>query len=194
MNLLNRLLVLFGILIAMIGAAILLFTTLGAWPLEQVFSSPWDQLLTPWTKLEGAHWWGVVTVCFILLCVGPILLIAELVTCGKKTPTVTVKIDNLGQITVSHASIQDLVNREAEAIDGVMESETAVYEGTKGLTLDCRLSVAPNTAVNPLATQVQEKVKLVVERYVGKPVIALNIQTQMAPLRKKKRTMLPRVR
>ena len=194
MNLLNRLLVLFGILIAMIGAAILLFTTLGAWPLEQVFSSPWDQLLPPWTKLEGVHWWGVVTVCFILLCVGPILLIAELVTCGKKTPTVTVKIDNLGQITVSHASIQDLVNREAEAIDGVMESETAVYEGTKGLTLDCRLSVAPNTAVNPLATQVQEKVKLVVERYVGKPVIALNIQTQMAPLRKKKRTMLPRVR
>ncbi len=185
MNVLNRLLVLGGLLVMMAGAALILIITAGVWPADHLVPSPWAPLLTPWSRLGGAPWWSVVTICLGLLGVGLLLMMIELLTWRRRQPSaVTIKKDHLGTITVSHISIQDLVNREAEAIDGVRESATAVREKGDGVTLHCRLSVTSNNTVSVLAAHVQDTVKSAVERYLGKPVTGLHIQTQLAPLEK----------
>ena len=194
MNIFNRFLVILGILLLGSGCSAILMITLGMWDPEQMMPSPWHQVFTPLTQLEGTNWWSVVGVCLGLLCLALCLLIVEFIPHSSKKSAVTVKKDNLGHITASLTSIQDLVNREAGKIEGILESSTKVKEGSDGIHLHCRLIVTPQASANVLGPQVQECAKEVVERYLGKNVVEIHIQTQMAPLEKNTRRIQSRVR
>lgn len=194
MNIFNRILVILGILFLLMGCSTILMMTLGMWDPEHIMSSPWHQIFTPLTQLEGTNWWGVVGGCIGLLCLSICLLFVELVPYSRKESAVTVKKDDLGQISASVTSIQDLVNREAGKIEGVLESSTRVQESSDGIHLHCCLSVTPQASANLLGPQVQERAKEVVERYLGKNVVGIHIQTQMAPLEKSTRKVQSRVR
>lgn len=194
MNIFNRVLVIIGILLLGLGCSTILLITLGMWDPQQMMPSPWQQVFTPLTQLEGTNWWSVVGVCVGLLCLGVCLLFVELVPHSSRKSAVTVKKDDLGHITASLTSIQDLVNREAEKIEGVMESSTKVREASDGIHLHCRLTVTPQASANVLGPQVQDRAKEVVERYLGKNVIGIHIQTQMASLEKNTRRVQSRVR
>lgn len=194
MNIFNRILVILGILLLLMGCSTILLMTLGMWDPEQMMPSPWHQIFTPLTQLEGTNCWSVVGVCVGLLCLGICLLFMEVVPHSMKKSTVTVKKDHLGHITASLTSIQDLVNREAGKIEGVLESSTTVQESSDGLHLHCRLTVTPQASANSLGPQVQERAKEVVEHYLGKNVVGIHIQTQMAPLDKNTSRVQSRVR
>ncbi len=194
MNIFNRVLVIIGILLLGLGCSTILLMTLGMWDPQQMMPSPWEQVFTPLTQLEGTNWWSVVGVCVGLLCLGLCLLFVELVPHSSRKSAVTVKNDHLGHITASLTSIQDLVNREAGKVEGVLESSTRVQESSDGLHLHCCLSVTPQASANVLGPQVQERAKEVVERYLGKNVIGIHIQTQMAPLGKNRAKVQSRVR
>lgn len=194
MNIFNRILVILGILFLLIGCSTILMMTLGMWDPEHIMPSPWHQIFTPLTLLEGTNWWGVVGGCVGLLCLSICLLLVELRPRSMKKSAVTVKKDELGHITASLASIQDLVNREAGKVDGVLESSTTVQESSDGIHLHCRLSLSPQARANSLGPQVQECAKEVVERYLGTKVVGIHIQTQMAPLGKNRAKVQSRVR
>lgn len=193
MNIFNRMLVILGILLLLMGCSTILLITLGMWVPEHIMPSPWHQIFTPLTQLEGTNWWSVVGGCVGLLCLGICLLFVELIPRSMKKSAVTVKKDDLGHITASLTSIQDLVNREAGKVDGVLESSTTVKESSDGIHLHCRVSVTPQATANSLGPQVQERAKEVVERYLGRNVVGIHIQTQMAPLEKSTRKMQSRV-
>jgi len=194
MNMFNRMLVILGIILLLMGCSTILLMTLGMWAPEQIMPSPWHQVFTPFTQLDGTNWWSVVGMCFGLWCLGVCLLFVELVPHSRKESAVTVKKDDLGQISASLTSIQDLVNREAGKIEGVLESSTTVKESPDGIHLHCRVSVTPQATANSLGPQVQERAKEVVERYLGRNVVGIHIQTQMAPLEKNTRKVQSRVR
>ncbi|HNP29264.1 MAG TPA: alkaline shock response membrane anchor protein AmaP [Nitrospirales bacterium] len=194
MNIFNRFLVILGILLIGSGCSAILMITFGMLDPEQMMPSPWHQIFTPLTQLEGTNWWSVVGVCLGLLCLGLCLLIVEFIPHSSKNSAVTVKKDDLGHITASLTSIQDLVNREAGKIEGILESSTKVKEGSDGIHLHCRLIVTPQASANVLGPQVQDRAKEVVERYLGKNVVEIHIQTQMAPLEKNTRRIQSRVR
>lgn len=194
MNMLNRMLVIVGILLLLMGCSTILLMTLGMWSPEQMMPSPWHQVFTPFTQLDGTNWWSVVGLCFGLWCLGICLLFVELVPQSRKESAVTVKKDDLGKISASLTSIQDLVNREAVKIEGVLECSTTVQESSHGIQLHCRLSVTPQSSANSLGPQVQERAKEAVERYLGKNVVGIHIQTQMAPLGKNTKRLQSRVR
>lgn len=194
MNIFNRMLVILGILLLLMGCSTILLMTFGIWDPEQIMPSPWHQIFTPLTQLDGTNWWSVVGVCVGLLCLGLCLFFVELVPHSRKTSAVTVKKDDLGHITASLSSIQDLVNREAGKVEGILDSSTKVKEGSDGIHLHCCLSVTPQASANVLGPQVQERAKEVVERYLGKNVIGIHIQTQMEPLKKNMRKVQSRVR
>jgi len=182
MNIFNRILVIIGILLLGLGCSTILLMTLGMWDPQQMMPSPWHQVFTP------------VGVCVGLLCLGLCLLFVELIPHSSKKSAVTVKKDDLGHITASLSSIQDLVNREAGKVEGVLESSTRVQESSDGLHLHCCLSVTPQASANVLGPLVQERAKEVVERYLGKNVVGIHIQTQMEPLKKNMRKVQSRVR
>ncbi len=194
MNIFNRILVILGILLLLMGCSTVLLITMGMWAPEQMMASPWHQIFTPLTQLDGTNWWSVVGVCVGLFLLGICLFFVELIPRSMKKSAVTVKKDDLGHITASLTSVQDLVNREAGKVDGVLESSTTVQESPDGIHLHCRLSVTPQASANSLGPQVQERAKEVVERYLGRNVVGIHIQTQMAPLGKNMTKVQSRVR
>lgn len=194
MNLFNRIVVVLGILLLGLGCTNLLMMTLGIWAPEQLMPSPWYHIFTPFTNLEGANWWSVVLACVVVLSLGIGVLWVELAPHSRKESAVTINQDNLGQISATLSSIQDLVNREAGKIDGVLESSTKVKEVPGGLHLHCRVSVSPQASANPLGHQIQTRVKEVVEHYLGKPIVGIHVQTQIASFQKSHKKTLARVR
>ena len=155
--------------------------------------TPWHEVFIPFTQLDPSRGWSIALLCLGGLIIGMVLLFLELRPPSTKIPTLTIEKDNLGNITASMASIQDLVNREAENIEGVRESLTQVQNSSRGIHLQCRLSVAPHTNVSQLGQQVQERIKTAVEHYLGKPVLGINLQTQIAPLTKQTKGVQSRV-
>jgi hypothetical protein len=123
-----------------------------------------------------------------------LLLFVELRSLPTKVPALILKKDDLGKIAASIRSIQDLANREAETIEGVKESLTHVKNTSRGIHLQCRLSVAQNANAAQLGQLVQERIKTSVENYLGKPLAGIHLQTQMVPPGKGTQKDHPRVR
>jgi len=200
MNLFNRILVIFGLLFLLIGSSSLLLITIGLLNPQEWVPAPWHQILTPFTQLDPSNGWTVtnrltvVSICFGFVIVSVLLLFMELRLHSNKVPELTVKKDDLGQITATMRSIQDLANREAGKIDGVLESSTTVQNGSRGIHLQCQICVAPYASVAQLGQEVQERIKSSVENYLGKSIAGIHLQTQIAPLAQGIQKSHPRVR
>lgn len=200
MNTFNRILAVFGLLLLLLGCTSLLLITIGLLDPQEWVPPPWHQILTPFTQLDPANGWTVinrltvVSICLGIVIASALLLFMELRLPSRKIPELTVKKDNLGHITASMRSIQDLANREAEKIDGVLESTTTVKEASKGLHLQCQICVAPYASAAQLGQEVQERIKSSVENFLGKPIASIHLQTQIAPLAKSTQKAHARVR
>ena len=182
-----------GSIFLVVGSSSLFLFTIGVVDPQEWFPAPWHEVFTPFTQLDPSRGWSIVGLCVGGLIVGVILLFLELRPHGTKVPTLTIEKDNLGNITASMTSIQDLANREAETIEGVRESLTQVQNSSRGIHLKCRLSVAPHTNASQLGQQVQERIKAAVEHFLGKPVLGINLQTQITPLTKRTKGVQSRV-
>jgi hypothetical protein len=194
MNVFNRLMVIIGLLLLLVGSGSLLMITMGGLDPEQWMSSPWHQVFSPFTQLEAPTWWNVVGLCLGVFLLSLLLLVRELTPDSNKSNVLTVNKNELGRITASITSLQDLVNHEAGNIEGVRESVTRIQDSSRGIHLHCRLSVDPNANTAQLGQQVQERVKASVEHYIGKPVAEVHLQTQIAPLTQGNKKVCPRVR
>lgn len=193
MNIFNRIMVIIGSICLVLGSGSLLLITTGVVDPQEWLPAPWHEVFTPFTQLNPAHGWSVLGMCLGGSLVGVLLLWLELRSRSTKVPELVVEKDNLGNISASISSIQDLVNREAENIEGVRESLTQVKNSSRGIHLQCRLSVDPQTSASQIGQQVQERIKTAVEHFLGKPVLGINLQTQIAPLTKQTKGLQSRV-
>ena len=185
--------VIVGSICLMMGSSSLFLITIGVINPQEWLPTPWHEVFTPFTQLDPSRGWSVVGICFGGLIVGLFLLALELRPHSNKVPALVVEKDDLGKITASISSIQDLANREAENIEGVRESLTRIQNSSRGIHLQCRLSIAPHANAIQLGQQVQERIKVAVEHFLGKPVLGINLQTQIAPLTKDTKGMQSRV-
>ena len=158
--------------------------TTGALDPQQWVPTPWDQILIPFTQLDTSHGLLVVSICFGVSILSVLFLLIELRPPSAKVPELVVEKDHLGQISATISSIRDLVNREATTVQGVLESRTHVKNSSKGIHLQCRLSVAPHVNTSQLGQHIQERIKTAVEHFLGKPLLGIDIQTQISPLTK----------
>ena len=186
--------VIIGLLLLLVGSSSLLMITMGGLDPQQWLSAPWHEVFSPFTQLEAPTWWNVVGLCLGVFLFSLLLLVRELTPDGNKAKVLTVNKNDLGRITASLTSLQDLVNHEAGNIEGVRESVTRIQDSSRGIHLHCRLSVDPNANATHLGQQVQERVKASVEHFIGKPVAEVHLQTQIAPLNQGNKKFYPRVR
>lgn len=183
-----------GSLFLILGGSTLLLITIGIIAPQDWLPAPWHEVLIPFTQLGASQGLSVVSICLGVLIVGMLLLFIELRSHTTKVPALILIKDDLGQIAVSMSSIQDLANREAGTIDGVRESFTQAQNTSRGIHLQCRLSIAQNENAVQLGQLVQERIKTSVENHLGKPIAKIHLQTEMVPLGKDTPKDHPRVR
>lgn len=182
-----------GSIFIVMGSSSLFLITIGVLEPQQWLHAPWYEVFIPFTQLDPSRGWSVVVISFGGLMIGVLLLWLELRPDSTNVPALVVEKDALGDITASMTSIQDLVNREAENIEGVRESLTHVKKSSRGIHLQCRLSVDPQANASKIGQQVQERIKAAVEHFLGKPVLGINLQTQITPLTKHTKGLQSRV-
>lgn len=193
MPLFNRIMMIVGSICLIMGSSSVFLITIGVINPQEWVPTPWHEVFTLFTHLDPSRGWSVVGICFGGLIVGLFLLTLELRSHSNKVPALVVEKDDLGKITASMSSIQDLVNREAENIEGVRESLTHIQNSSRGIHLQCRLSVTPHANASQLGQQVQERIKTAVEHFLGKPVLGIDLQTQITPLTKHTKGVQSRV-
>ena len=123
----------------------------------------------------------------VAILAGLLLLFMELLPPRREAATMALKQDALGSVTVTRQGVRELVNREADQVDGVNEVDSQVTENRNGLRVFCRLSVSPTANVPELAEEVRQRVKTAVEHRLGKPVAEVAVQTQLAPMTRGRR-------
>jgi len=182
-NVFNRLLIILLDLLLLVTAGAVLLTTLGVARPEQLAPTPWfvDRLV-PFARLDPTSWSWTVGVSVVLLLLGLLLLLFELRPGRREAPGIIVKQDGLGRVTVARDGVQELVDREAGLVAGVMEVRSHVEEQAAGLRILCRLSVDPARSVPEVTQEVRERLKAAVEHHLGRPVAEVRVDTQVAPL------------
>jgi uncharacterized alkaline shock family protein YloU len=179
MNILNRFI---GILVALLlvaGGVIVLVTIFDVVD-TQSLGSPWIQDgLASLTLPEVQP--IAITSALVAAIVGLILLILEFKPSRREPDQLALKTDELGRVTIARRGIRDLVNREADRVDGVNGVFSQVSEDRNGLRILCRLTVNPRANVSELAEEVRQRVKTAVEQHLGQPVAQVAVQAQLAP-------------
>jgi hypothetical protein len=152
--------------------------------------SPNGVLLRQWrffTQLNGTDATTATIVCVVLALVGIILLILEVLPGRREPAQFVVRQDGLGRFTVARSSVGDLIQYEAAAIPGVMETRQVVHQGRKGLRVRVRASIAPEAEAPKVGETLQERVQTAIQRHIGLPVAEVQVATQIEPFEQRGR-------
>lgn len=183
MNVFNRLLVILADLIVLAGAICVLLVITGAYTPGEIAPTPWFlDRLRPYATLDPTTWNWTLGICIAILVVGLLLLIAELWPGSREPRRLLVKQDGIGAVTVARESVREIADWEAGRVEGVMESASQVTDGSNGLLIHCRLSLAPDASAVEVTQQVQDRVKAAVEHHVGRHVSQVAVDSQLASL------------
>lgn len=189
MNAINRALVILFLIVLIALSAGILLLTLGVVRPAQLGVAPWAQEgLSTFQRLDSISelWtligWGAV---FLLSLV---LLVLEFSTLQRRESSLLLSRSDAGTVTVANKGVRQLVDREAQRVNGVLEARSHVKEGSSGnLRIHCRTSIDPGASVPDLTNDLQERLRRVVEHHLGRSVEDVRIDTQLAPLDDPKR-------
>lgn len=183
MNVLNRLLVILGALVVLIATTAVLLVTGDLVRPQALAPGAWSMdLLALFQRFVPATRSWVLVGCALLIVLGLVLLAWELRPTPHSRRQLLVRQDPLGRVTVAMGGVEELVCREAGRVAGVMEAASRVRQARDGLRIVGRVSVAPDTDVPAVTQELQGRIKSAVERHVGRPVTAVDLITQLAPL------------
>jgi uncharacterized alkaline shock family protein YloU len=178
MNILNRVIAVLVALLLVVGGVIVLLAIFGVAD-AQTFGPPWIEDGLRRLTLPDMRATAIISALAATI-IGFILLVLEFRPPRREPDGLAVKQDELGKVTVARRGIRDLVNREADQVDGVSQVYSQVTEDRNGLRILCRLTVDSRANVIELADEVRERVKTAVEQHLGQPVAQVAVQTQMA--------------
>src|SRR5262245_53856097 len=125
--------------------------------------------------------------CSVILATGLFLLFLELRP-DPRRKWLTLKQDAMGQVTVSLSGVEDLVRREAICIPGVVDATPRVSEGQDGLHILGRVAVTPDVSIPALSSALQERIKGVVERHLGRLVTEVQVDAYLAQMSRPRKT------
>lgn len=182
MNIVNRVLVIVCIVSSMVGAAIVFAVTMELLDPETILAEPWHLVLEPFRDLDSAAGGVTIGICLGVMCVGLLALAIELYVPWGPPKMFLLTQGPLGRVMVARSGIEELVAREIQGVDGVLEARALVNRRGAGFRITGRVAVSPTTKVSELAKEVQQRVKAVVESHLGSPVSEVRVQTQLSPL------------
>lgn len=111
--------------------------------------------------------------------VGLGLFFAELPLKRPRAKQLTLRNDAAGVVTVSLNGIRRLTEHVISTVPGVERVEADANADSKGLSLDCRLQLAPDTSAPDLAANVRELLAASLEQHIGRPPVRIDVHTQV---------------
>lgn len=182
MNIINRVLITAFIVVTMVGAGAAALVTLELMSPEALLADPWHLLLEPFTQLDSATWNAVIGICLGVISIGLLLLVIEFRSPWRPPKGFILSRGPLGRVMIARRGVEELVAREAQGVDGVLEARAQVKQRRDGFQVSGQVSVSPTTNVPELTKEVQQRVKAVVAHHLGAQVSEVCIQTQLSPL------------
>lgn len=177
MNTFNRILGVLLALAAMTAAAGVFVAALRVIAPAQLGAAGSAIHLFDWANRPGPVAAGAAAV----FLAGLALLAAELATAGRgRRQRVMVKDDEWGTVSVTMDGIEELVTREARRVGGVRDVRSRVAQDKGGLRIVERVAVAPEASVPEVSRELQERIRSVVEHYVGRPVSEVRVDARLA--------------
>ncbi len=142
--------------------------------------------------VRGASTNIAVLIAIIMAVVGLVLVVLELLPVGRlfrrrEAKQYVVRQDQLGQVTLERSMVRDLVQHVAESVPGVVHAEPEVKDGTDGLHVVARTSIAWDADAPAIGQALQERIKESVQTQLGLPVAEVRVTAQTAPAVKEQR-------
>jgi uncharacterized alkaline shock family protein YloU len=178
-NALNRVLVIILDALMIIGIVLILLVVLGiAQPDQLAPSLGLPALLRPFADLSGQALTWTLAILIGLLVLGLILLSFE-VRVPPAVPPLMIKQDGLGRVTVSLSAVNEIMDRAASQVSGVMGVRSQVEESRKGLRVRSQITVNPTVNVAQVTSEVQEAIKVAAEQQLGRPAEEVDVRAQL---------------
>jgi hypothetical protein len=185
MNILNRVLVIAFVVTMMTGAAVALLVMLDTIEPAVWLHEPWHLFLEPFSQLDSTMWGVTIGICIGVFSLGLLLLALEVRSPWPPPKGFLLSRSPLGRVTVARRGVEDLVAREAQRVEGVLDAQVRVTQRRVGYQIIGRLAVSPETNLTELTKDVQARMKNVVEHHLGVQVRDVCVQTQLTPLTRK---------
>ncbi len=149
--------------------------------------------------LRGASTNIALLISLGLMLVGLVLVILELLPVGRllfrrrESKLYVVRDDPLGQVTLEHSVVRDLVRHEAESVTGVVHAEPDVKDAEDGLHIGARVTLAWGVDTRAVGQLLQEQIAEAVKSQLGLLVAQVQVTVQAAPAAKDNRRHMARV-
>ena len=121
------------------------------------------------------HWLIGGSVATLLGLVG---LVAELRP-PRRDGFLLIQRDELGEVTVSLPGLRRLTEHVGRGIAGVAGVEARPRSAGKGLLLDCRVELAPDSSATTVSNEMREAVGAAIEHHVGTRPKRVDVHTHV---------------
>ncbi len=171
----NRVVVLIAALVILAGAVI---TTLVAVGISAPDVVPYGWFQTQLQRVAAATGAGVVGIIAvsIVIALGMIaVLLLESMPLRGPSPLL-ISSTEVGVTTIDVDSVRTLVENAGATIHGVHDVDSTVKKCVEGLLISCRALVALGINVPEVGAELQSKIKEIVEKLTGLPVVRVDIK------------------
>jgi hypothetical protein len=186
MNVFNRIVVILLAAVLFIGAVLILLITFGAVTPQQLLpAGTANTVLGQWIEAFARMQPNVtlLTTVIAVLVILVSLWILYLELRPKPQPDVIrIREDGLGTVTVRTKSVHDLILHTASTMPDVLQVHARIDRGPGEVNIHCRTSLTPEADVPQVTTELQERIKQAVERYLGMHVASVTVDAQLEPL------------
>jgi hypothetical protein len=173
----NRVVVVVISVVILVGAVVTLLVSTGV-------SNP-DILPFGWfeTQLTGAAAAtggsaAIITIVSGIIALGLLILIIFEFIPIQKAVSLLISSNDYGIVTIDRESVCLLAEKTSASFQNVRSAKCSLVEGTEGLVISCRPSVALITNIPELSVEVQAKIKEIVEQLTGLAVAQVNIKAK----------------
>jgi hypothetical protein len=186
MNVFNRIVVILLAAVLFIGAVLILLITFGAVTPQQILpagtaNTVLGQWIESFARMQPNATLLTTVIAVLVILVSLWILYLELRP--KPQPDVIrIREDGLGTVTVRTESVHDLILHTASTMPDVLQVHSRIARGPDGVNIHCRTSLTPEANVPQVTTELQERIKQAVERYLGMNVANVAVDAQLEPL------------
>lgn len=128
-----------------------------------------------WTSLQSIIYakWEVVLLGVVFFLASVRLLVTG-VTSGRGRQTI-IQETSLGQVQISLAAIEHLVQKVTRQIKGVRSVKTYIVNTAQGICIHLKAVVSPDACIPTISDEIQNRVKNYIHHVVGTQVADIQI-------------------
>jgi len=171
-------------LLLLIAAALLFVVAVGIILMAVNWSPAQDLGLQLANQLIYGHW-EAAAVGFLIMLMG--LRFIYLALSGRKAPRALISSSELGDVTITIAAVENMVQRTAFQVAGIREARPAVIVKPDGVAIKLRAWVDQEAHMPELATEIQELLSSQLKKAAGLTVTSVSVEIQGVGARTRER-------